>query len=43
MSHSHDKKEREAAETLQDQIYYHGDIVDASLEVVAQYKDQSIA
>lgn len=43
MSRSRDQEEADAAQTLQDQLYYNGDILDACLEVVSQYKDQSVA
>lgn len=43
MARSHDKEEAKTAEVLQNQLYYNGDILDAALEVVARYKDQSIA
>lgn len=43
MSTSNDELDSEAAETLQHSIYYNGDILDTCLNVVARYKDQSVA
>lgn len=37
------EEDLEVAEILQHQLYYNGDVLDSSLEVVAKYKDQSIA
>jgi replication fork protection complex subunit Tof1/Swi1 len=36
------EEDLEVAEILQHQLYYNGDVLDSSLEVVAKYKDQSI-
>lgn len=43
MSNSSDPTDAETAEILQNSIYYNYDILDSSLTVMAQYKDQSIA
>ncbi|KAK8843979.1 hypothetical protein IAR55_006771 [Kwoniella newhampshirensis] len=43
MAVSEDDEDRETAEVLQHQLYYNGDILDSSLSVVMQYKDQSVA
>lgn len=43
MSLSQVEDDVEAAEILQNSLYYNYDILDTSLTVVAQYKDQSIA
>jgi replication fork protection complex subunit Tof1/Swi1 len=43
MSISEEEEDVEVAEILQNQLYYNGDILDSSLSVVSQYKDQSIA
>lgn len=43
MSTSSDASDAEAAEILQNSIYYNYDILDSALTVMAQYKDQSIA
>ncbi|ORY33101.1 timeless protein-domain-containing protein [Naematelia encephala] len=43
MSTSEDDEDLEIAEILQNQLYYNGDILDSSLSVIAQYKDQSVA
>ncbi|WVR08981.1 hypothetical protein IAU60_006041 [Kwoniella sp. DSM 27419] len=43
MSVSSDEEDVEVAESLQDKIYYNGDILDSSLSVISQYKDQSVA
>lgn len=42
MSHSSDEEDSEAAAIIQNQLYYNGDILDASLQVVSNYKDQSV-
>ena len=43
MSLSSNEDDVEAAEVLQNSLYYNYDILDTSLTVVAQYKDQSVA
>jgi hypothetical protein len=43
MSTSNVEEDVEVAEILQNQLYYNGDILDSSLSVVSQYKDQSVA
>ena len=42
MSMSADEDDQKVAQILQDQLYYNGDILDSCLQVVSQYKDQSI-
>ncbi|TXT09069.1 hypothetical protein VHUM_02543 [Vanrija humicola] len=42
MAHSTDEEDSEAAAIIQNQLYYNGDILDASLRVVSNYKDQSV-
>ncbi|WWD21366.1 hypothetical protein CI109_105851 [Kwoniella shandongensis] len=43
MAVSEEDEDLETAEVLQHQLYYNGDILDSSLSVVMQYKDQSVA
>jgi len=43
MSASEVEDDVEVAEILQHQLYYNGDILDSSLTVISQYKDQSVA
>jgi replication fork protection complex subunit Tof1/Swi1 len=43
MAVSEQEEDNEVAEILQHQLYYNGDVLDSSLEVVAKYKDQSVA
>ncbi len=43
MSTSNVEEDVEVAEILQHQLYYNGDILDTSLTVISQYKDQSVA
>ena len=43
MAVSDQEEDNEVAEILQHQLYYNGDVLDSSLEVVAKYKDQSVA
>ena len=43
MAASKEEEPLEAAEILQNQIYYNGDILDLAHDVVAKYKDQSVA
>lgn len=43
MSTSTNASDAEAAEILQNSIYYNYDILDSALTVMSQYKDQSIA
>ncbi|KAK4685899.1 replication fork protection complex subunit TIMELESS/Tof1/Swi1, partial [Tremellales sp. Uapishka_1] len=43
MSTSPDEEDVEVAEILQNQLYYNGDILESSLDVISKYKDQSIA
>lgn len=43
MSISSNEDDVEAAEILQNSLYYNYDILDTSLTVVTQYKDQSVA
>ena len=43
MSLSDEEEDVEAAEILQNRLYYNGDILDSSLQVISQYKDQSVA
>lgn len=42
MAASTDQEDVEAAEILQNQVYYNGDILDASLQVISQYKNQAV-
>jgi len=43
MAVSDQEEDNEVAEILQHQLYYNGDVLDSSLEVVSKYKDQSVA
>ena len=43
MAISAEEEDVEVAEILQNRLYYNGDILDSSLQVVSQYKDQSVA
>ncbi|ORX39175.1 timeless protein-domain-containing protein [Kockovaella imperatae] len=43
MSLSPEEEDVEVAEILQNRLYYNGDILDSSLQVISQYKDQSVA
>lgn len=43
MAASKEEEPLEAAEILQNQIYYNGDILDLAHDLVAKYKDQSVA
>ena len=43
MAVSDQDEDNEVAEILQHQLYYNGDVLDSSLEVVSKYKDQSVA
>lgn len=43
MSGSEVEEDVEVAEILQHQLYYNGDILDTSLTVASQYKNQSVA
>ena len=43
MALSSEEEDVEAAEILQNQIYYNGDVLDSSLQVITTYRDQSIS
>ncbi|WVQ93115.1 hypothetical protein IAU59_000179 [Kwoniella sp. CBS 9459] len=43
MAASKNEEEVEVAEIVQNNLYYNGDILDSSLSVISQYKDQSVA
>lgn len=43
MAVSGEEEPVEAAEILQNQIYYNGDILELAFDVVAKFKDQSVA
>ncbi|WVW79467.1 hypothetical protein I302_101436 [Kwoniella bestiolae CBS 10118] len=43
MATSGEQEDVEVAEIVQDNLYYNGDILDSSLSVISQYKDQSVA
>lgn len=43
MAASGEEEPLEAAEILQNQIYYNGDILDLAHDLVAKFKDQSVA
>lgn len=42
MAQSKVEDDIETASLLQEQLYYNGDILDSCLQVVSQYKDQSV-
>jgi hypothetical protein len=42
LASSDDEDDIEAASTLQEKLYYNGDILDSCLLVISQYKDQSV-
>lgn len=42
MASSTDKEDVEAAEILQNQIYYNGDILDECRKVISEYKNQAV-
>ncbi|WWC91099.1 uncharacterized protein L201_006040 [Kwoniella dendrophila CBS 6074] len=43
MATSGEEEDIEVAEIVQNNLYYNGDILDSSLSVISQYKDQSVA
>ncbi|OCF79113.1 topoisomerase 1-associated factor 1 [Kwoniella mangroviensis CBS 8886] len=43
MAMSGEQEDVKVAEIVQDNLYYNGDILDSSLSVISQYKDQSVA
>ena len=42
MANSEEEDDLDVANTLQEQLYYNGDILDSCLLVISQYKDQSV-